>query len=53
MGHRIGLMVNNADTYGNQIHLIGIRYVLTVLIVQLLGHTKEPEKQMQMSLSAK
>jgi len=46
-------MVNNGDTYGTQIPLIGITYVLTVLIVQLLGRTKEPKKQMQTPLSAK
>jgi len=46
-------MVNNGDTYGTQIPLIGMTYVLTVLIIHLLCPTKEPKNQMQTSLSAK
>jgi len=46
-------MVNNGDTYGTQIPLIGMTYVLTVLIIHLQCPTMVPKNQMQTSLSAK
>jgi len=52
LGHRIGQHAQNCQTDVTQCPQIGTTHVLPMLIVALLGRTKEPKKQMQTSVSA-